>query len=220
MNVLVVCAHHDDLEVGCGGTVARLIDAGHAVTSLVMTHSGYQAPDGTPVRSKDAALREARRAADTLGYELVSHDEDTFDIVENDANVCKILTVIERRGIDTVLTHWHGDPHPPHQRVHRMALHASRHLPRAFGFAVNWYVSAVPFVPHLFVAISDAQWQRRLSALRCYEGEFQRTGERWVGYLDNQTRNYGTQIGVERAEAFTVYKHLWDIGEGSSDERE
>ena len=210
MRILVVSAHHDDLEVGCGAAVARWLEMGHQLTSLVFTHSGYQAPDGRMVRTREAAGREAQRAARTLGYDLVGYEEDTFDVTESDENVCKILRVIRERQIDTLLTHWHGDTHPPHQRIHRMALHAARNLPRALGFSVNWYIGAAPFVPNLFVPVDETHWSRKLQALRCYESECERAGERWSAYLDRQSLNYGVQMGVSRAEAFIAYKYLWE----------
>jgi LmbE family N-acetylglucosaminyl deacetylase len=210
MNVLVVTAHHDDLELGCGGTVANLIERGHRVISLVMTHSGYDGADGTTVRSPDAAREEGRRASETLGYELIGHDEDTFDIPVNDRNICRILDVINENNIDTVFTHWHGDTHPPHRRINEMVLHSCRRVPRVLGFAVNWYIGEHSFSPRLYIAISESQWEKKIKALRCYESEFRRTGAGWVGYLDNESRNYGTIINAGRAEGFMIYKFRWD----------
>jgi LmbE family N-acetylglucosaminyl deacetylase len=209
MNILVVSAHHDDLELGCGGTVAKLISEGHAVTSLVMTNSGYQDPDQKPIRAKSEALEEAKMASQTLGYALVSYDEDTLDIPVSDENIVKILRTIKEREIDTILTHWHGDSHPPHKRVNTMVLHASRQVPRVLGFAVHWYLGEEPFAPNFFVPIDDAHWDQKIKALGCYQSEFKRTGTKWVDYQDHQTRLFGTQFGVSRAEGFVVYKYLW-----------
>jgi LmbE family N-acetylglucosaminyl deacetylase len=211
MNVLVVTAHHDDLELGCGGTIAKLSDEGHRVISLVMTHSGYQGRDKIRVRTKEEAIEEAHLASQILGYELISFDEDTFDISISDSNILKILNLIFQYKIDTVLTHWHGDTHPPHRRINTMVLHACRHVPRVLGFAVNWYIGEQPFSPNFFVSIDDSKWERKIKALQCYESEFQRTGTKWVEYLNNQTLNYGTQIGVKRAEGYVLYKYLWDL---------
>ena len=113
MNILVVTAHHDDLELGCGATVAKLIERGHKVVSLVMTHSGYSGQNGKHVRTKEEAKKEAISASKFLDYELISFDEDTFDIPVNDSNICKMLDVIHKYKIDTIFTHWHGDTHPP-----------------------------------------------------------------------------------------------------------
>lgn len=211
MNVLVVVAHHDDLELGCGGTVAKLVENGHAVTSLVLTHSGYENCTGEVIRSKGKAAREGMAAATVLGYKLINLEEDTFDLEVKDENLCKILNVIEQCKADTILTHWHGDTHPPHHAANVMVMHATRNVPNVYGFAVNWYSGTEVFCPRVFVAIEDVHWERRESALRQYETEFARTGSRWLEYSDRQTLNYGVQAGVKRAEGLVVYKSLWAI---------
>ena len=211
VNALVVSAHHDDLELGCGGTVARLLEGGHHVTSLVLTHSGYTAPGGKVIRDRAQALAEGREAARALGYELVAFEEDTMDLQVTDANVCRILEVLERGRIDTLYTHWRGDTHPVHQRITTMALQASRRVPRVFGFAVNWYLGAEAFHPTTFVALEDRHWEKKLQALGCYRSEFDRAGAAWVEYHDRQALNFGTQLGVKRAEGFVTIKNLQDF---------
>src|ERR1051325_2006684 len=184
----------------CARQVARRMQC-HAMDPLMRRMSV-----AVPVREKRVDLplaNHAQNLADVLvtfsdieRILLVGYEEDTFDVTESDENVCKILRVIRERQIDTLLTHWHGDTHPPHQRIHRMALHAARNLPRALGFSVNWYIGAAPFVPNLFVPVDETHWSRKLQALRCYESECERAGERWSAYLDRQSLNYGVQMGV------------------------
>jgi LmbE family N-acetylglucosaminyl deacetylase len=212
MNALVVVAHHDDLELGCGGTVAKLVDQGHHVTSVVMTHSGYRDQNEAVVRSASSAQAEGERAAKLLGYDLICLAEDTHGITVTDQGICKILSVLSEKNIDTVFTHWHNDTHPPHRRVNEMVLHACRRVPRVFGFAVNWYLGAEQFEPRVFVSLSESHWNQKISALLCYETELARTEGRWQSYLDRETRNNGIQIGAFRAEAFLPYKFLWDLG--------
>ena len=48
-------AHHDDLELGCGGTIAKLHDRESRLISLVLTNSEYRGPDKTIIRTKEAA---------------------------------------------------------------------------------------------------------------------------------------------------------------------
>ncbi|CAN5880045.1 PIG-L family deacetylase [soil metagenome] len=65
---LVVGAHPDDIDFGCVGTVARWIDAGVAVTYLLVTRGDQGGFDATP-REQMAGLREAeqRAAAKAVG---------------------------------------------------------------------------------------------------------------------------------------------------------
>jgi len=63
LDVLAVGAHPDDVEIGCGGTVARLAEQGYRVGIVDLT-DGEPTP-GSP--GPETRLVEARRAAETLG---------------------------------------------------------------------------------------------------------------------------------------------------------
>ncbi|HET7034303.1 MAG TPA: PIG-L family deacetylase, partial [Thermomicrobiaceae bacterium] len=66
---LVVVAHPDDVESHCGGTVARLVDAGCRVTLLLATSGDKGSADPRADPAEVAARREAeqRAAAEILG---------------------------------------------------------------------------------------------------------------------------------------------------------
>ena len=46
MKILAVGAHLDDIEIACGGTLAKAIENGHQVKVLIMSKSGYTNKDG------------------------------------------------------------------------------------------------------------------------------------------------------------------------------
>ncbi|MEK6644307.1 MAG: PIG-L family deacetylase [Planctomycetota bacterium] len=62
LDILFTAPHPDDLEIGCGGTIAKLVKQGHRVGMVHMTN-GEPTPHGTV----DTRLREMRDAADVLG---------------------------------------------------------------------------------------------------------------------------------------------------------
>jgi len=66
LDVIAVGAHPDDVEIGCGGTLARLVKQGYQVGIVDLT-------DGEPTPKSpgpDVRLEEARRAAETLGVQV------------------------------------------------------------------------------------------------------------------------------------------------------
>ena len=63
LDVLAVGAHPDDVEIACGGTLAKLAQQGHRVGIIDLT-DGEPTP-GSP--GPEVRLAEARRAADVLG---------------------------------------------------------------------------------------------------------------------------------------------------------
>src|SRR3954469_21838941 len=63
LDVIAVGAHPDDVEIACGGTLARLAEQGHRVGIVDLT-------DGEPTPHSpgpDVRLAEAERAAGILG---------------------------------------------------------------------------------------------------------------------------------------------------------
>jgi bacillithiol biosynthesis deacetylase BshB1 len=63
LDVIAVGAHPDDVEIGCGGTLARLVQQGYRVGIVDLT-DGEPTP-GSP--GPQTRLLEARQAAETLG---------------------------------------------------------------------------------------------------------------------------------------------------------
>ena len=58
MKILAVGAHLDDIELACGGTLAKAMRAGHEVKVIIMSKSGYTNSDGKTMREDDIAVQE------------------------------------------------------------------------------------------------------------------------------------------------------------------
>src|SRR5919106_2598365 len=72
LDVIAVGAHPDDVEIACGGTLARLVQQGYRVGIIDLT-------DGEPTPNSpgpEVRLAEATRAAETLG----AHVRVTLDL--------------------------------------------------------------------------------------------------------------------------------------------
>jgi LmbE family N-acetylglucosaminyl deacetylase len=62
--VLVLAPHTDDGEFGCGGTMARLVEAGADVRYVAFSIATRSLPEGFP---PDTLAREVREATAELG---------------------------------------------------------------------------------------------------------------------------------------------------------
>lgn len=73
MNILLISAHPDDVEIGMGGTAAKLAQNGAMLTSLILTDGRRSAnPFGlSPDALANTRQKEAVRAADILGIQDV-----------------------------------------------------------------------------------------------------------------------------------------------------
>lgn len=208
MNVLAIGAHFDDLELGCGGTLARRVRGGDRVYAYVATVSGFANQYNVTVRSNETARREAEEAMKILGVtELLCGTFQTLQVEFVDALNVEILRIVEEKKIDLVLSHWPGDIHHDHQAVAKAAIHGCRHVPRQLLYRSNWYHSTSDFLGNFYVDITDT-WELKQRAIEAHASELERTGRKWLGFFRNEAENAGQRIGVRYAEVFQVLKWL------------
>ncbi|MEX5259378.1 PIG-L deacetylase family protein [Kocuria sp. CPCC 205263] len=119
--ILAVGAHPDDLELACGGTLAKLVDAGHEVRGLVMS-------SGEVGGNSRARPEEARQGASFLGLSdmrVLDFPDTRLETVGNDM-VAAIESAMTEFGPDVVFTHSAHDQHQDHYAVHQATLRAAR----------------------------------------------------------------------------------------------
>ncbi len=207
MNILAIGAHFDDIELGCGGALAKHVAAGDKVFAYVATVSGFTSPDRTIVRSNEVALREGKAAMEILGVNLLCGNSNTLEVEFNEDLNIQILRIVEDNKIDKVYTHWVGDIHHDHHAVARASLHSCRHVPRMLMYRSNWYHSNLEFRGNFYIDISQ-YWQKKEQAILAHQSELERTRYKWMDFFRNEAVNAGQRIGVAHAEVFELVKWL------------
>ncbi|MBV9819011.1 MAG: PIG-L family deacetylase [Solirubrobacterales bacterium] len=186
---LVVAAHADDCEFGCGATVAGWADAGAALTLIVVTDGSMGSHD--PELS-DAALRDRREVEARAGARVLGIGELRFlrrrdgELTEDPELVRELAAAIRELRPEVVITHdpWRlYDLHPDHAIVGRLvvgALFAAREPRAARELAARgldpWRPRELLLFgaeePDRLVAVADTV-ERKLAALLCHESQFQ-----------------------------------------------
>lgn len=208
MNVLAIGAHFDDVELGCGGTLAQHARVGDDVYVYVATVSGFANHYKQTVRSSEVALAEARAAMKILGAkDLLCGNFKTLEVEFVDALNVEILRIVEEKKIGLVLSHWPNDIHHDHQAVGRASIHGCRHVPRQLLYRSNWYHSTADFRGNFYVDITET-WDAKKLAIQAHASELERTGNKWISFFENEAENAGQRIGVRYAEVFEVLKWL------------
>jgi LmbE family N-acetylglucosaminyl deacetylase len=208
MNILAIGAHFDDVELGCGGALAKHAAAGDNVYVYVATLSGFTNQKHETVRSSETALAEARAAMEILGVkELICGKFETLKVEFVDDLNIDIIRIVEDKKIDKVYTHWSGDIHHDHQAVARASLHSCRHVKRMLMYRSNWYHSTLEFRGNFYIDVTDF-WEKKVKAIHAHASEMDRTGEKWIGFFKNEAENAGQRIGVSYAEVYEVVKWL------------
>jgi len=210
MKILAIGAHFDDVELGCGGTLARYKREGHTVDVYVATRSGYSSFDNTKIRDSNEASQEAIEAIKILGsggINLHRGEFETFNLKYQDKLNTTIRQIIDTVKADTIFSVGSFDALSDHWALAKSVLHASRHVPRVAFYRCNWYPSEVSFNGRLYVDISDFI-ELKQSAIKAYSSEWTRAGYRWSEYFTNLARNDGMVVGVNYAECFEVIRWL------------
>lgn len=144
--VLAIGAHPDDVEIGCGGTLASHAARGDRLVVLTLS-SGECA--GRP----EARAAESRAAADQLGAELVLGNLTDTRISEGPATIEAIEDVVRRVNPTTVYVHSSADRHQDHRNVHRAAMVATRSVPSVYCYQSP--STTTEFRPHRFTPVTD-----------------------------------------------------------------
>lgn len=125
-NVLIISAHPDDMEIGMGGTVAKLVEAKAVMTSVVITNGGRSSNPFalTERRMADVRREEALRAAGVLGVnEVIFCDEpDAADEINTTAVKQRLIELLVRlRPTEIYTLDEELDRHPAHRLAGKLA---------------------------------------------------------------------------------------------------
>lgn len=208
MNVLAIGAHFDDVELGCGGALARHAKLGDNVYVYVATVSGFTNQYNQTVRASEIALAEAQEAMGILGVkDLICGKFKTLEVEFIDSLNIELLKIVEGKKIEMLYCHWGGDIHHDHQAVAKASLHSGRHVPRMLMYRSNWYHSTMEFRGNFYVDITE-YWGIKEKAIRAHGSEIERTGRKWIPFFKNEAENAGQRIGVKYAEVYELVKWL------------
>lgn len=211
-NILAVGAHADDVEIGCGGTVARHVQKGDNVIILVMSESSYTHYNGTVLRSSEEGDAEEKSAAKVLGAKLINLDFETKNIPYSSESVEAINEIIDAHDIDIIYTHWYHDTHQDHKRTTQSVLSAGRYVRNILMYEPEYPAgrSYLGFRNQYYVDISSS-FDIKMEALKCHESQVKKYGDVFLKAIEARAIHRGYEIGSEYAECFEVLRLISEI---------
>ncbi|MDI9394573.1 MAG: PIG-L deacetylase family protein [Euryarchaeota archaeon] len=148
MNILVIGAHPDDMEIACGGTIARFCDAGHTVWCLILSQ-------GERGGVSSHRVEEAKKSAKFLGLNRIEirnfPDTKLDNFISEIAN--NIEEIVKEFKPDIVFTHSNHDLHQDHRAVHQSTLRACNNQNSILCYESP--STTQDFHPNLFIDIED-----------------------------------------------------------------
>lgn len=216
VDVLAFSPHPDDVELGCGGTLAALARRGRSFGIVDLTR-GEMATRGTP----EIRESESREAARLLGARFrEALDLGDGGLRTDRAAELSVVEAVRRARPRLVLAPLPLDRHPDHARAGRLVPEAAWYaglaklqtgLPPHRPDQVVFY-TVYALVPPTFLVDVSATFATKLEALRAYRSQFYDENssgpETYVsskGFFDGieaRARVLGRMSNVEFAEGF------------------
>jgi LmbE family N-acetylglucosaminyl deacetylase len=209
--VIVLAPHMDDETIGCGGAVARHVQAGAEVHVVFLTDGRHgsgtlRGLTGEARRAEElkvVAMRkeEARRALDILGVRSVSFLDVEDGTLKSDAGVvARLRQVLQAERPQIVYVPCFLEQHPDHYAASQLLLQATRDA--GLSFQCLAYEVWTPLFPNCLVRIDDVV-ELKKSALREYRSQLADLDYLHTGLALNAYRSAGfTEHYGKYAEAF------------------
>jgi len=212
-NVLAVGAHADDVEIGCGGTVALHTQRGDKVIILIMAESAYTYYDGRVLRTEEEWKTEEARGAEVLGAKLINLGFKTKEVPYSRESIESINRVIDEYNIDMIYTHWYHDSHQDHRRTTQSVLSAGRYVKNILMYEPEYPAgrSYLGFRNQYYVDITST-FDIKMEALKQHKSQIRKYGEKmFLEAVEARARHRGYEIGSRYAECFEVVRLLGEI---------
>lgn len=204
--VLILAPHTDDGELGCGGTICRLIEEGKSIFYVAFSICEESVPDGFPA---DALEKEVKLATAHLGIKsdnLILKKYPVRKFLDFRQEILEQLISI-RKLIQPTLIFMPSSRslHQDHKTIYEEGMRAFKHH-TCLGYDLPW--DTIDFSTTAFFRLEQRHVDRKLEAMKYYETQNFRT------YCDSEflkglARVRGAQIAVPFAEAFELLRTIY-----------
>lgn len=120
---LFIGAHPDDIEIGCGGTVAKLVEEGQKCIFVIATKGDQGSLKYSTEELAEIRKKEAIASADFLGAHEIEFLELADGLTRYEfSDKIKLIEIIRRYKPFTIFTHSQFDRHPDHKIIHELTV--------------------------------------------------------------------------------------------------
>ena len=227
LDILAFGAHPDDVELGCGGTIAKEVSKGKKVGVIDLTRGELGTRGSVEIRDL-----ESKVASNILGLALRENLNFRDGFFKNDeSNQLQIIKVIRKYRPEIVLCNAEDDRHIDHPRAAELVSNACflsglrkvetvdignnqlEWRPKNVYHYIQWKNSNPDFLVDISGFIN-----LKIDAIKAYSSQFYDpksnepetpiSKKNFIDNVINRTADLGRLINVEYAEGFTSKKSL------------
>ena len=220
LDLLAIGPHPDDVELCCGGTLAKSAKLGYKTGIVDLTEGELGTRGNDAIRAK-----EAKAAAKILGCVRENLHIPDGNIEVNQENIIKVIQIYRKYRPKIILIPHFGERHPDHVHAHHLCRDAWFYAGlRKIQSKLNgknqepWrphnyfhYMQWQEFEPSFIVDISDV-YEQRLQAILAHKSQFYDPKSKepktllsektFLDYVESRAITFGFKIGVKYGEPF------------------
>lgn len=206
--VLVLAPHTDDAELGCGGTMARMLEDGVELWVAAFSTARASLPPGA---DPDTLKIEFQQAMSLLGVpdeRVLVYDYVVRELSYSRQEVLEELVKLRKEiAPEMVLIPSGSDLHQDHQVLHDEGLRAFKEI-TLWGYELPW--NHIAFPAQAFVTLEERHLEAKWRALQAYESQLEKERRYFErDFIVGLARVRGVQVKATYAEAFEVMRTKW-----------
>lgn len=228
LDFLAFGAHPDDVELGCGATIAKLVSQGKKVGIVDLTRGELGTRGSAEIRTK-----ETKESSKILGISLRENMDFKDGFFRNDEeHQLKIIQVIRKYQPDFVFCNAPDDRHIDHPKGSQLIVEASFlsgltkiNTDDSLGNAqMQWrpkniyhYIQWKNLDPDFIFDVSGFH-NTKMDAVKCYSSQFYDpkskepetpiSTKNFMNFVQSRANDFGRLIGVEHGEGFISNRKL------------
>ena len=202
-NVLILAPHTDDGELGCGGTIVKMIENGANVFYVAFSTAEKSLPIGFPPNTLNIEVEKATGKLGikpenliVFGYEVRKLNYARQEILE------ELVKLRSMHKFDLVFMPSLHDIHQDHTTVAVEGLRAFKTV-SILGYELIW--NNLSFDTTCFITLERRHVDKKIEALKEYVSQSSRDYTS-ADFIKSLAKTRGVQIGAKYAEAFEVVR--------------
>ena len=204
MNILAVGAHPDDIEINCGGTLAKYAALGHKVFMATATNGNIGSATLPMEEIGRIRKQEAANSAAIIGAEYICLDYDDEMFFEDPRKTrLEFINLVRHCKADVILTHPPKDYNPDHELTGKIITDIAVMIPIAkleteeepYDVIPSiWYFEpscCMGFNPTDYVDITD-YFETKKKMLGCMESQKAWMAANYASLRDDEEKFFDT----------------------------
>ena len=214
--ILIIAPHPDDEVLGCGGTIAKYSKEGDEVYVCYVTRA--YTPDWPEefIKNRPKEIENSNKILGIKKSYFLNFPSLKIDTFPQKKLVEEISKVINEIKPEILFIPHKGDIQKDHRLVFEASLVAARpinnKIKRNLSYEVlsesDWGQSIEPFIPNLYIDISETLNQK-IESMKAYKSELKNYPHpRSLESIEILAKKRGSEAGLQLAEAFILIREI------------